>query len=74
MNYNIDTSQGMRNAVGWMEQMLGECRTPTLIWMIPRSGATYTIHITEKNYSSVATDEPTERVLQHMGFKKVTLQ
>ena len=28
MNYNIDTSQGMRNAVGWMEQMLGECRTP----------------------------------------------
>ena len=42
MNYNIDTEEGMANAVRWMEQTLA---TPskTLIWRIPRAAATYTI-------------------------------
>ena len=42
MNYNIDTEEGMANAVRWMEQTL-DTPAKALIWRIPRAAATYII-------------------------------
>ena len=74
MNYNIDTKEGMANAVRWMEDVLSSGQAPTLIWFVPRSGATYTIDKLGKVYHSDVTDAPIDQVLNHMGFKKGQLQ
>ena len=73
MNYNIDTEEGMANAVRWMEQTLG---TPSkvLIWLIPRSAATYTIDKVDRTFTRTGVDEPTDRVLLHMGFTVKEIQ
>lgn len=39
MNYDIDTQEGMRNAVGWTNDMLSTVKDGG-VWMIPRSGTT----------------------------------
>lgn len=75
MNYDLNTEEGMQNSVDWMQEMLDRSASPTLVWVIPRSGATYTIHKPSKTYSSgLYVDEPVDRVLEHMGFKKAKLQ
>ena len=73
MNYNIDTEEGMANAVRWMEQTLG---TPskTLIWRIPRTAATYIIDKGDRTFTRTGVDEPTDRVLLHMGFTVKEIQ
>lgn len=67
MNYNIDTEEGMANAVRWMEQAL-DTPSKILVWMIPRSAATYTIDKGGRTFTRTRVDEPTDRVLLHMGF------
>ena len=74
MNYDLDTQEGMANSVAWMEDVLSSGQAPTLIWFVPRSRATYTIDKLGKVYHSDVTDAPIDQVLNHMGFKKVTLQ
>lgn len=75
MNYDLDTEEGMQNSVDWMQEMLDRSASPTLVWMIPRSGATYTIYKPSKTYfSGSIVDEPVDRVLEHMGFKREKLQ
>lgn len=74
MNYDLDTQEGMANSVAWMEGVLSSGQAPTLIWFIPRSGATYTIDKLRKVYRSDVTDAPTDQVLNHMGYKKGQLQ
>jgi hypothetical protein len=73
MNYNIDTEEGMANAVRWMEQTLA---TPskTLIWLIPRAAATYNIDKSDRTFTRTGMDEPTDRVLLHMGFAVKEIQ
>lgn len=74
MNYDLDTAEGMANSVAWMEDVLSSGQAPTLVWFVPRSGATYTIAKVSKVYHRDAVDSAIDRVLDHMGFKKVTLQ
>ena len=74
MNYDLDTAEGMANSVAWMEDVLSSGQAPTLIWFVPRSGAMYTIAKVSKVYHRDVVDSAIDRVLDHMGFKKVTLQ
>lgn len=74
MNYDIDTPDGMRNAVAWLNFMLSACVTDTLVWYIPRSDSCYTISRSGKTYTSEGVDSPTERVLAQAGFTKAVLQ
>lgn len=74
MNYDIDTPDGMRNAVAWLNTMLNACTTDTLIWYIPRSDSCYTISRDSKTYTSEGADSSTDRVLAEAGFTKAVLQ
>ena len=74
MNYDLGMQEGMANAVAWMENLLSSGQAPTLIWFVPRSGATYTIDKVSKVYHRDAVDSAIDRVLDHMCFKKGTLQ
>ena len=74
MNYDIDTPQGMANAVAWLKAMLSRCVGPTLVWYIPRSDACYTIDRPHMLYTSIGQDSSTDRVLAEAGFKRGTLQ
>ena len=74
MNYDLDTQEGMANSVAWMEDVLSSGQAPTLIWFVPRSSATYTIDKVAKVYHRDAVDSAIDQVLDHMGFKKVTVQ
>ena len=73
MNYNIDTEEGMMNAVRWMEQTL-DTPSKTLIWRIPRAAATYIIDKSGRTFTRTGVDEPTDRVLLHMGFTVKEIQ
>jgi hypothetical protein len=74
MNYDLDTAEGMANSVAWMEDVLSSGQAPILIWFVPRSGATYTIDKVSKVYHRDVVDSAIDRVLDHMDFKKGTLQ
>jgi len=74
MNYDLDTAEGMANSVAWMEDVLSSGQAPILIWFVPRSGATYTIDKVAKVYHRDVVDSAIDRVLDHMDFKKGTLQ
>ena len=69
MNYNIDTEEGMVNAVRWLEEMLAGSN-PAVEWFIPRSFATYLIYKPTKVYTSEGVDKSTERVLAAAGFTR----
>ena len=73
MNYNIDTEEGMANAMRWMEQTL-DTPAKALIWRIPRADATYIIDKSDRTFTRTGVDEPTDRVLLHMGFTVKEIQ
>ena len=56
-----------------VEQTL-DTPSKTLIWMIPRSAATYTIDKGDRTFTRTGVDEPTDRVLVHMGFTVKEIQ
>lgn len=72
MNYDIDTPEGMVNAVAWLNNMLESSAKPMVMWYIPRSFAVYMIDKKAKTYTSEGEDSATEQVLAEAGFKKGT--
>lgn len=42
MNYDLDTEEGMANAVAWQERHLARIAEGG-VWMVPRSGSLYQI-------------------------------
>ena len=70
MNYNIDTEEGMVNAVRWLEELLASGSNPAVEWFIPRSFSTYLIYKPTKVYTSEGVDKSTERVLAAAGFTR----
>ena len=70
-NYNINTAEGIENSKRWMQNMLDQCVTDTLVWYIPMIGGRYIIEIEDKTYTSDRVHSETDRVLGAMGFKRV---
>ena len=73
MNYDLDTEEGMKNAITWTTRTLALLKDGGT-WGIPRSGATLTIiDRAARTYrwgSADAHDTPTARVLAEMGWKQ----
>ncbi len=69
MNWDIESKQGMKNAVEWVTTFLQQINEGGL-WVIPRSSAIYEILHSEKRVIRVspAGDKATERVLKAMGW------
>jgi len=71
MNYDIDTEEGMSNAVQWLQYNFSVIKTGGK-WVIPRSGTIVTVDHPNKTAYILAghTPEPdTERVIKHMGWE-----
>lgn len=71
MNYDIDTEEGMKNAVRWTQTTLDNIKDGGK-WVIPRSATVVTVdHVNRKVYILAGhTPEPdTERVIKAMGWE-----
>ena len=73
MNYDLDTKQGMVNAIIWTKRLI-ESLNDGGTWMIPRSG---TLVRVDKKTQTATIDAPfgrdpsVTRVLKAMGWKIV---
>ncbi len=70
MNFNIDTEEGMANAVAWQQKMI-DVLADGGRWVVPRSGTIYMIDKTNKRARKVLglKPEPTiTRVFEAMGW------
>lgn len=71
MNYDINTEEGMNNAVKWTQATFDMIRTGGN-WAIPRSGTIVTVdHTTKTAYiiKGRAPEPDTERVIKAMGWE-----
>ena len=73
MNYDLDTTQGMVNAIRWTKQLI-ESLNDGGTWLVPRSGTIVTF---DKKKQIAVVDAPftrdpsVTRVLKAMGWKVV---
>lgn len=69
MNYNLDTQDGMANAIAWTQDMLDHLNNIG-VWIVPRSGSL--VHFDQEkktaNVVSFLPDNSLARVLTAMGF------
>lgn len=76
MNYDLDTKDGMANAIRWTEQMFSTMKD-TSKWVIPRSGTVVKINKTIKTATIqhiFAPDPSIARVLEAMGWKVTVVE
>lgn len=70
MNYDLDTEEGMKNAVAWTRSLLAKLRTGG-VWVVPRSGARVCVDHT-KNMVRISAgslpDPAIARVLLAAGY------
>jgi len=70
MNYDVDTSDGMKNAVRWTEGMIGQIKEGGF-WLIPRSGTVVRVSHKSKTVSIMTGMYPEaslRRVIKAMGW------
>ena len=71
MKYDLNTKDGMKNAMQWTEHMLGSLKDGGT-WIVPRSGTAITIDKTAKvarvHYVAKRAELAIERVLTTMGY------
>ena len=69
MNYNLDTQDGMANAIAWTKAMLAQLGDFG-VWIVPRSGSLVHFDQTKKTAKvvSLLPDPSLARVLTAMGF------
>ena len=70
MDYDLDTTQGMNNAVKWTQQMFDVLRDGAS-WEIPRSGTLVRINKNEKIATitpGFCPDPSIKRVIEAMGW------
>lgn len=75
MNYDIDTPEGMDNAVRWTQATFATIKDGGK-WVIPRSNTIVTIDHTNKTAYVVTGDAPefnVDRVINAMGWEVVRL-
>lgn len=68
MNYDLDTPEGMANAVAWQEQLV-ETLEEGGRWGVPRSGAVYTVYPSKKVAVRIVHEEEIDRVFNVMGWQ-----
>lgn len=71
MNYDLNTKQGMQNAVDWTRRMFDMVKDGGT-WAVPRSGTIITIYHAQKAVSikqGFLPDECIEQVIKAMGWK-----
>lgn len=70
MNYDLDTKDGMNNAVRWTQQLFANLQD-NASWGVPRSGTIVRINKKEKLATIVGgflPDPSLKRVLEAMGW------
>lgn len=70
MNYDLDTKQGMRNAVTWTQQLF-DAMSDNASWAVPRSGTIIRINKKEKLATITGgylPDPSLRRVIEAMGW------
>jgi hypothetical protein len=69
MNYNLDTKEGMSNAVRWTESMIASIADGGL-WIVPRSMSTVQLDKKARKADIVSfmPDPSLGRVLREMGY------
>lgn len=69
MNYDLDTPEGMANAVAWQEQL---CRfiNEGGMWIVPRSNEVYFLYASKKQaVAPTGGEEAVNRVFNVMGWE-----
>lgn len=70
MNYDLDTKDGMDNAIDWTAQLFNNMKEGGR-WLVPRSETlicVYPKHKTVEIYEGSAPDTSIERVIKAMGW------
>lgn len=70
MNYDLDTEEGMANAVAWTAQTLALINDGG-VWLVPRSGMRVMVHHADKAvtiYAGHTPDPSIPRVIEAMGW------
>ena len=70
MNYDLDTKQGMNNAITWTQQLF-DAMSDNASWAVPRSGTIIRINKKEKLATIVGgflPDPSLKRVIEAMGW------
>ena len=73
MNYDLDTTEGMHNAVEWTRKMFDTVNDGG-VWGVPRSGTLIHINKTDKIATikvGFAPDPSLRRVIEAMGWTVV---
>ena len=73
MNYDLDTKQGMNNAIKWTQQMF-DTLNDGASWGVPRSGTLVRINKTDRIATitvGFAPDPSLKRVIEAMGWTVV---
>jgi len=73
MNYDLDTTQGMNNAIKWT-QMMFDTLNDGGVWCVPRSGSIVRVNKKDKTATitvGFAPDPSLKRVIKAMGWTVV---
>lgn len=69
MNYDLDTKEGMANAIAWTNGMLSQLKDRG-VWIVPRSGTV--VHFNQQELTATVAgflpDSALARVLTAMGY------
>lgn len=70
MNYDLDTKDGMANAVQWTTEHFAKLKDGGM-WLVPRSGVMAQVRHTDKTatlHTGVMPDPSIRRVIKAMGW------
>ncbi len=76
LDYNIDTVEGMKNAVAWQLKLFSTIRDGG-VWLVPRSGTAYTVHHAKKTVVrrlGFAPEPDIERVIRAAGWTVLAMR
>ena len=67
MNYDLNTKEGMQNAINWQTAMVGMLGDGGM-WAVPRSNAIYTVYNSDRKVVRQINDETVDLVFKKMGW------
>lgn len=69
MNYELDTPDGMKNAVAWQTQLCHYLQDGGM-WCVPRSNEIYFVHAKDKYVvAPTGGEDAVNRVFKEMGYE-----
>jgi hypothetical protein len=67
-SYDLDTPEGMKNAIAWQRQMVASIKDGG-VWIVPRSMSIYTVYNCDKAAErTVGGEDSIDRVFRAMGW------